>query len=239
MINLRVSITRRLVTSTTIQRRYNHQDAMKLPPRSSWDTLQSAARGLSSLFFNPLTRDTLVQTIDRGIINPNVLEKVDYGMWMGLALHHDLNSEYSFFKKYNFDAKEFIEGSKMAVENFQECLYSLDKKIIANIENELDMQLKRREQEKEKDEEQETLNPLKNNDLIQDIVIQQMKLKTKAQDEDEDSLEYQMKQMISTQLLTAIETQFALSVINSYLSDMMRMDYHIDSGKVLNVSLFV
>ena len=241
--------TRRLLQlSPSSISKYNSHEVMQLPPRSNWDTFQSAIQGVYSIFTHPEGRDTFVQNIDKGIINPTL------GLLMSFALHHDLNAKDGILKKYKFDAEEFMEGSHVAVETFQECLYRMDKKIIHGIEQEIEKNqsllssslpsslsstIDDVENDGAIDLEGELEKVTKRKEIIDQIVNEQMKIKQKTQDEDDESVEYQFKQMVSKQFLDTVETQFAASVVQCYLSDLLRMDYRMDSGKILNVSFCI
>lgn len=237
-----------LPTTPTSTKSFIHQ-SMVVPQRSNWDTLISASQAIYSILFYPKARDTFVQTIDKGIINPSMLGQLDFGLFMSLALHHDLHSTDSSFSKNKFDAREFVEGSHMAIEQFQECLYTLDKQIIGSIEGELEKRLAKNYDNKnnaaasnDKEEESTNIDPnmtllSKRLELIEPIVDEEMIKKTNTAEEEEDSLEHQMKQMVSKQFLSAIETQFAASVVQCYVNDMLRMDYKLESSKVVDVSI--
>ena len=236
-----------LPTTPTSTKSFIHQ-SMVVPQRSNWDTLLSASQAIYSILFYPKARDTFVQTVDKGIINPSMLGQLDFGLFMSLALHHDLYSTSSSFSKNKFDAQEFVEGSHVAIEQFQECLYTLDKQIIGSIEEEIQKRLTKNgtvavtAAAAADKEETNIMDPnmsllTKRLELIEPIVDQEMMKKTNTAEEDEDSLEHQMKQMVSKQFLGAIETQFAASVVQCYVNDMLRMDYKLESSNVVEVSV--
>ncbi len=159
--------TKRFMSSSLPKHRHPHA-VMVLPPRSHWDTIQSASYAIYNLFFYPSYRDTFLQNVDNKIINPDILGQLEFGFFMSLALHHNLSSFHdgddngsftksnsdgsnssasasasskvnvNYFAKYNFDPLEFINGSSLAVEQFQECLYSVDRKLISLIEREIE-----------------------------------------------------------------------------------------------------
>lgn len=234
-----MNASRRLLSKLT------QNDVMIIPPRSNMDTLYSALQGVYSLFASPNGRNTFVETIDKGIINPNVLGQIDFGLFMSLALHHDLNNDNGVLKKYEFDGEEFLMGSQMALEKFQESLYSIDKDIIMNIEKEIEMVRQDGDTDDNLSEEEmpgreiekKTMELEQRKELIERLVEEQMEMKKSTQQEDEDSLAHQMKQMLSKQFLDAIETQFSASVVQCYVNDLLRMDYKLGSGEVLNAAL--
>jgi len=234
--------TRRLLTAATTTAAKGYQ----MPPRSHWDTIVSAGNAALSLF-DQNARDNFISRINSGIINPSIVGQADLGIFMTLALHHDLSSD--LFKKYKFDAKEFLEGSEGALENFQEILYSVDKKIVMAIEEELKvgkLASSSTSSTSEEDDEnnatpesiiEDQINVLKKKEeLIQTILATQIEKKAEAE-KDPDSLEGQLKNMVSQQLFEAIETQFVTNVIQCYMNDMSRLEYQLDSGEVSSATL--
>ncbi len=220
---------------------------MVLDKRSSWDTLQSAAKGIYSILTSPKSRDTFVNTIDKGIINPNMLgQHFSYGWLMTLALHHDLNSSGSYFQKNGFDEEEFVEGSHVAVEHFQECMYRLDKKIVGNIEDiikelrkeeELD-QLKQ-PQKKGIIDNYDSVDPQMNKEEVLKrtlLMVPTILIKLKNYENKNEEEEYEMMKMVSGQCFEDIESESRESALQCYINDNSKLDYKLESGKVLEVS---
>jgi hypothetical protein len=86
-----------------------------VPPRAFGDVLSSAIMGGFSLF-NEQTRATFIDNLDKGIINEGIIAQATMSPLMMLSLFHDM--ENPLFRRYNFDAKEFLSGVAPALENF-------------------------------------------------------------------------------------------------------------------------
>jgi hypothetical protein len=204
-----------------------------LKPRSQWDTLSSAFATTLSILSSQSDRDHFVETVNKGIINPSIIGQADFGFFMTLALHHDLEK----FKSYDFDVEEFVETAEPALERFQEVLYSLDNEVLPEFANEVSEMAKKQDGE---------VPPSVTNvqdlaeamDTMQDIektLGEQAVWKEKAE-EDPDSLYGQLHAMVSEQLLDSCERQFKQSVLHCYMNQQPRMNYTLNSGAIQNVS---
>jgi hypothetical protein len=207
-------------------------------PRSQWDTLSSAFGTVVSILSSQRDRDKFVDTVNKGIINPSILGQADMGLFITLALHHDLNND--LFKKNGFSIEEFMEGAEPALENFQEVLYSLDRQILPDFVKELDViteaiedtKVENNETQVEKSSALRTLEKLQH---IEKTVKQQADWKKEAE-EQPDSLYGQLYSMVSEQLLEACRLQFVSSVVNCYFNQIPRMAYTLGSGEIQSVS---
>lgn len=167
--------------------------------------------------------------------------------------------------KDQFQAEEFLEGSEAALENFQETLYSLDKTVLKDVQEEW-MKKMQHIQDKgdnnneeaddddntnEKKEEDPNQTNQHMNDIFQranmslekiEMLDQAMSAhgdwKAKAE-EDPESLHGQFYKMVSDQLLEACKNQFMQSVKHCFLLKVPRMDYELGSGKIQDVSFLI
>jgi hypothetical protein len=208
-----------------------------LKPRSQWDTLSSAFATSVSILSSQTDRDNFVETVNKGIINPAVLGQADMGFFMTLALHHDLNND--LFKKTGFNAEDFMVGAEPALERFQEVLYSLDRSVLPEFTKGLK---KAMEADEDDTIEVKTVTDIK--DLIatteklkglETAMEEQADWKKKGK-EDPESLYGQLYGMVSEQLMDACEKQFVTSVMHSYMNQIPRMCYTLESGEIHNVS---
>ena len=208
-----------------------------LKPRSQWDTLSSAFATSVSILSSQTDRDNFVETVNKGIINPAVLGQADMGFFMTLALHHDLNND--LFKKTGFNAEDFMVGAEPALERFQEVLYSLDRSVLPEFTKGLKKAMEA--------DEDDTIEVKAVTD-IKDLIATTEKLKgletameeqadwKKKGKEDPESLYGQLYGMVSEQLMDACEKQFVTSVMHSYMNQIPRMCYTLESGEIHNVS---
>jgi hypothetical protein len=77
--------------------------------------LSSAIMGGFSLL-NEQTRATFIDRLDKGIINEGIIAQATMSPLVMLSLFNDM--ENPLFKRYHFDAKEFLSGVAPALENF-------------------------------------------------------------------------------------------------------------------------
>ncbi len=204
-----------------------------LKPRTQWDTLSSAFATTLSILSSQSDRDQFVETVNKGIINPSILGQADFGFFMTLALHHDLEK----LKSHDFDVEEFVDAAEPALETFQEVLYSLDKEALPEFINELSDMMK----------EQDIGPPSSLNDMqnlaevlgkmqeIEKNLADHTAWREKA-DQDPESLHGKLHAMVSHQLLDSCERQFKQSVIQCYMNQLPRMNYTLGSGEISNVS---
>lgn len=87
-----------------------------VPPRTQWDSLSSAGNACASLFFNQDNRNDFMKLVNNGIISVPVLGQANLGWVLMLALYNDLKTPE--MKKYGFEAQEFLDGVKPALEQF-------------------------------------------------------------------------------------------------------------------------
>lgn len=112
------------------------QSGALLKPRTQLETITAAFKTLHGFIFDDKTRHSFVDAVNKGVINPYILGQADMGFFVTLALHHNLNSEPLSKYKNQFQPEEFLEGSEAALENFQETLYSLDKQVLKQVQEE-------------------------------------------------------------------------------------------------------
>jgi len=103
-----------------------------IPPRTPVDTWSSAIQACVSLL-NQRSRDSFLKTVNKGIIDPAVLGRVDGGVTATLALFHDLNSPH-FQESNSFDVEEFMEGVGSALQNYEDVLTSLESRDVITTE---------------------------------------------------------------------------------------------------------
>ena len=89
-----------------------------LPERTFWDTVHSGFKGLYSLLFSEDSRQEFMKVAEGSVINAEVLRRARFGNILTMALFHDLQDP--LFRKYSFDATEFLTGVKPALTNFHE-----------------------------------------------------------------------------------------------------------------------
>lgn len=157
---------------------------------------------------------------------------------MTLALHHDLNND--LFKKTGFNAEDFMVGAEPALERFQEVLYSLDRSVLPDFTKGLKKAMEA--------DEDDTIE-MKTVTGIKDVFVTTEKLKgletameeqadwKKKGKEDSESLYGQLYGMVSEQLMDACEKQFVTSVMHSYMNQIPRMCYTLESGEIHNIAL--
>ena len=97
-----------------------------IPPRTTFDRLGSAAKGTVSLLQSGEKRDELLETINKGTIRPDVLGNSYLGIGMTVSLYNDL--ENPLLKENGFNADQFLEGVKPALESFHDIQGSLRNK---------------------------------------------------------------------------------------------------------------
>jgi hypothetical protein len=208
-----------------------------IKPRSQWDTLSSAFATVVSILSSQSDRDKFVDTVNKGIINPSILGQADMGLFITLALHHDLNNDH--FKKNGFSIEEFMQGAEPALENFQEVLYSLDRQILPDFVTMLDKMTEAIEDTKIENDEADVTNSalriVEKLPQVENAVREQSDWKKEAE-EHPDSLYGQLYAMVSEQLLEACRLPFVPSVMKCYFNQIPRMAYTTGSGEIQSVS---
>ncbi len=95
---------------------------MLVPPRTAWDIATSAMAGAVSLMSDQQHRDSYAAMKEKGIIREDEFwhggTNCMLSMALVLALYQELDNP--ILKKYGFKADEFLEGVKLALENFHE-----------------------------------------------------------------------------------------------------------------------
>lgn len=106
----------------------------RIPPRGTWETLASAGSAGIRLFLAQDARDSFVGMCNSGVIDPEVLGKADLGWALVLSLYHDLDSDPLRRHRDDFDAKQFKEGAKPAIQNFHEAHVRAQDRILEILE---------------------------------------------------------------------------------------------------------
>lgn len=92
----------------------------KIPPRSTWDIMSSAASACVALVVGPENRERFIECCNEGIIEPPVLGQANFGLAMMLALYYDLNSPLFHRYKDNFNAIDFSSGVAPSLARFHD-----------------------------------------------------------------------------------------------------------------------
>lgn len=104
-------------------------DGFVIPPRSFFQMIISASKGAVSLFHEP-NRGEFIEILDRGTINESVISQATAGPAMMLSLFHDLQNP--LFRKYGFNATQFLEGVGPALEQFHNTSGALENQLRAH-----------------------------------------------------------------------------------------------------------
>lgn len=236
--------------ATRVLRSPSAVKGFNIPPRSTWDILKSAGNACLSLLSQE-KRDDFVDTLNKGIINPQVLAQADMGAAMILSLYNDLHSP--LFSKYRFKIEDFIEGAKPALERFHD--------VQACVQNEL-YERKDLEGNKVNEEKDEDVLKVENgndgkdrvkNELeklgseiirLEKDLQQKLELNWRKQaKEDQDSLAGQLMAMVTPEYFDVIEnfsrTNFLLDrELSSAASVLGRKYRYIEgSGEISNMAL--
>lgn len=202
-----------------------------LQPRTQWDTIWSCASSIHDILFDRKTRDSFVDSIDKGIIKPAILSKSIFGSTVTLALHHDMTSDLFKERGGDFDIEEFMAGVEPAIESFTETLYSLDNEKTTFVKDQLKLL------EKEKDSEEKSETDKKEAHLIPGIDTEGLEKILQKMSESKSTLSEELSNMISSQLLNACEMQFTASILHSYISGAPRIKYVPGSCTILDSAL--
>jgi len=232
--------TRRLLTATSSASKQTkkvptppvpEQYRYLVQPRTQWDTIYSCVSSIHSILFNQTSRDSFVDSIDKGIIKPTILGQAVFGSSLTLALHHDMTSDLFKERGGDFNIEEFMAGAEPALESFTETLYSLDNEKTAFVKDQLKLLKKEEDSEEksERDNQQEHLVPDIDTEGIEKI-LQKMS-------ESNSSLSEELSNMISSELLNACEMQFTASILHSYISGSPRIKYVPGSCTIVNSAL--
>jgi hypothetical protein len=251
--------TRRVLASAASAASTTQSGAL-LKPRTQLETITAAFKTLHGFIFDDKTRHSFVDAVNKGVINPYILGQADMGFFVTLALHHNLNSEPLSKYKNQFQAEEFLEGSEAALESFQETLYSLDKKVLKDVQEEWIKIQKLEERvdtndtqssmvekganDKETDHQKDHMDEIfkKANMSLEKIELLEQAISAHGDwkamaEEDPDSLYGQFYNMVSDPLLEACKNQFMQSVKHCFLLKIPRMDYELESGKIQDIAL--
>lgn len=98
-----------------------------LPPRTTMDVLSSAANAVLNLFSSESQRKQFTAAVNSGVIAPEVLGQANLSFCRILALHDELDSPT--LKEHGFNANEFLEGVKPALEQVHEVQAQLENKL--------------------------------------------------------------------------------------------------------------
>lgn len=114
----------------------------------------SACRGAMGLV-NMDNRTEFIDKLNKGTINEGVMSQATAGSMMILSLFHDLQNP--LFKRYKFDANEFLQGIVPALERFHTVSAALENELI-KIKDEA------HKNNNDKDNNNETQEDVRNND---------------------------------------------------------------------------
>eukprot|EP01083_Nonionella_stella_P269456 911692_1 len=232
--------TRRLLTATSSASKQTkkvptppvaEQYRYLVQPRTQWDTIYSCVSSIHSILFNQTSRDSFVDSIDKGTIKPAILSQSVFGSTLTLALHHDMTSDLFKERGGDFNIEEFLVGVEPAIESFTETLYSLDNEKTALIKDQLKLLKKEEDSEakSEKDNTQEHVVPAIDTEGIEEILQKVL--------ESSSDLSEELSNMISSELLNACEMQFTASILHSYISGAPRIKYVPGSCTILDSAL--
>jgi hypothetical protein len=102
-----------------------------IPQRTIWETFSKAWSGAFNLLFDQKSRDRYLDCIQKGVIRDDVFWRNGTNSAMGpilvLALYQELHNP--LLKSSGFDAHEFLEGVKPAIEAFHNTEKCLDNKV--------------------------------------------------------------------------------------------------------------
>ena len=91
------------------------------------EMLASCANAVVNLFTNEGERKRFTAAVNSGVIAPEVLGQADLSFVRILALHDELNSPT--LQKHGFDASQFLEGVKPALEQVHQVQAQLENKL--------------------------------------------------------------------------------------------------------------
>eukprot|EP00978_Attheya_sp_CCMP212_P007396 scaffold17157_cov53-Attheya_sp.AAC.7 len=95
-----------------------------IQPRSTWDIFKTGVKSLYDLTTVTGERDVFNDLVNKDVLRPQIFAQADMGVLRMLALYDDLKSPY--FKKYDFQADEFLSGAKLALEQYHELQMELE-----------------------------------------------------------------------------------------------------------------
>jgi len=95
-----------------------------IQPRSTWDIFKTGVKSLYDLTTVTGERDVFNELVSKDVLRPQIFAQADMGVLRMLALYDDLKSPY--FKKYDFQADEFLSGAKVALEQYHELQMELE-----------------------------------------------------------------------------------------------------------------
>jgi hypothetical protein len=101
------------------------EKAFLVPPRTSIDLFASAANAVINLFGSEDKRKLFANSVNSGVILPEILGQANLGYLRILALYDELDSPT--LKSFNVD--EFLEGVKPALAEFHHVQASLQNKV--------------------------------------------------------------------------------------------------------------
>ncbi len=188
-----------------------------VPPRTFMQMLYSAGRGAIGLM-NIDNRAEFIDKLDKGTINEGVMSQATAGPMMMLSLFHDLQNP--LFKRYRFDATEFLGGMGPALERFHSVSAELENELIHILEEakKKDGDTKEKDENPEPDSKEESnqihdKNLLTNDDFFKTELSDKsiaavlkhdwMEVATK----DPESFAAQLSRMVTTELFNMNQTR--------------------------------
>mmetsp|Transcript_29340 Transcript_29340/g.42573 ORF Transcript_29340/g.42573 Transcript_29340/m.42573 type:complete len:345 (+) Transcript_29340:155-1189(+) len=207
----------------------------QVPPRGTLDVLKSAGNACLSLL-SQQNRDSFLDSLNSGIIRPEVLGQSEMGMAKILALHNDLSSP--LFSKYKFEVTEFTEGVKPALCRFHEVQSLLqtkvgDEKKEGNKGDDIKDEQLEREQKALRDFLAMDISNMENGGMASIAEAVGMRLNwTEEAKEDPESLAGQLMSMLTDEYFKIVE----LTANASFMRD-GRFRYVDGSAEINNVAL--
>lgn len=215
-----------------------------IAPRSSLDILSSAVRAGATFLFSAEKRDDCLNLLNNGVINAPVL-----GVPMTLALYNDLSSP--LFSKHKFEAQNFMEGAKMALEQYHSIEGQVQNQILDQSLDQLklfksEIQDENESKESAQNNELGNLNPAgltfaqtqswleKIEGTITEEKLENFEWKKQAEEEP-DSLAAQFMNMVSPQFFTYMYKVFVTTATSVILNSIQPARYV--SSEIENVAL--
>mmetsp|Transcript_14 Transcript_14/g.18 ORF Transcript_14/g.18 Transcript_14/m.18 type:complete len:382 (-) Transcript_14:596-1741(-) len=199
--------------------------ALLIQPRTTPDVYLAAATTAWRTLTSPDVGATYEERVKKGIINPSVLKQSRYSGAMSLALTYELDEP--LFQKYKFDAKQFIEGVKPALERYHDIQGQFQNTVFDHAEEDGTFAMPK---------ENESSNNIV--ETIDDYLSKLKRLQDRTenfarkQQEDKESLAGQLTRMITPYMFKGMQ-----EAVNAYILNETKLRYEAGSGEVLNVAL--